>query len=88
MDAELVPRRMSGKGRPCGGCWPTRDFETPSRVYFGDDLSDEAAFAAVRDGVAIVVGSKGPTQAHYAIPERARLTTALQTLLAALPESA
>jgi trehalose-6-phosphatase len=31
----------------------------------GDDLSDEAAFAALPDGVGIRVGGAGPTRARY-----------------------
>ena len=46
-------------------------------MYFGNDLSDEPAFAAIRDGLAVIVGSTGPTHAHYAIARQERLADTL-----------
>lgn len=33
--------------------------------YFGDDCSDEPAFAAARRGVAVIVGNRSPTRARF-----------------------
>lgn len=33
-------------------------------IYFGDDLSDEAAFAAVHRGKSILAGKRRPTEAR------------------------
>lgn len=34
-------------------------------LYFGDDYSDEPAFAAARRGVAVIVGNRSPTRARF-----------------------
>ena len=83
-DAEFVPRAVAGKGAAVQRVLAGPRLRGALPLYFGDDLSDEPAFAAVRGGIAVMVGSNGPTQAHYVIPERARLTAALRSLVAAL----
>ncbi len=84
-DAELVPRTVDGKGAAVRRLLAGPRLHGALPLYFGDDLSDEPAFAAVRNGIGVMVGSTGPTRAHYAIPERARLTAALRNFEAALP---
>jgi trehalose 6-phosphate phosphatase len=84
-DAEFVPRSVAGKGAAVRRLLAEPPLRNALPVYFGDDLSDEPAFAAVCEGIAVMVGSTGPTHAHYAIPQRARLTAALRTLMDALP---
>ena len=84
-DAEFVPRGVTGKGAAVRRVLAAPPLRDALPLYFGDDLSDEPAFAAVCEGIAVMVGSTGPTRAHYAIPQRARLTAALRNLVAALP---
>jgi trehalose-phosphatase len=84
-DAELVPRTVVGKGAAVRRLLAGPRLHDALPLYFGDDLSDEPAFAAVRNGIGVMVGSTGPTRARYAIPQRARLTAALRNLEAALP---
>ena len=84
-DAEFVPRFVTGKGAAVRRLLAAPPLRNALPLYFGDDLSDESAFAAVCEGIAVMVGSSGPTRAHYAIPRRARLAAALQTLRSALP---
>jgi trehalose-phosphatase len=61
---EVLPREVEGKGaavlellRGMKG--------RPLPIYAGDDTTDEAAFAALPDGVTIRVGKPRPTRARY-----------------------
>jgi trehalose 6-phosphate phosphatase len=83
-DIEIVPRSIPDKGAsvreflakpPLRGAFP---------IYFGDDLSDEPAFAAVRKGVSVLVGGKHPTCAQYHLRGPGEVVTALTKLEAAL----
>jgi trehalose 6-phosphate phosphatase len=46
-------------------------------VFAGDDITDEAGFAAVnaRDGLSVLVGDRQPSCAHYALPDPAAVRT-------------
>jgi trehalose 6-phosphate phosphatase len=83
-DAEIVPRCISGKGIA------VQQFlarQTPCPVlpfYFGDDISDEPAFEAVRKGISIRVGAARPTRAQYSIRSPAAVATVLAKLESAL----
>ncbi|ELY37247.1 trehalose-phosphatase [Halalkalicoccus jeotgali] len=48
-------------------------------IYIGDDTTDESAFRAVEDGLAIYVGS-GETAAHYRVPTQEGVTACLSAL--------
>jgi trehalose 6-phosphate phosphatase len=83
-DAEIVPRNILGKGIAV-----QRFLATPARrhvlpFYFGDDLSDEPAFEAVRKGISIRVGAPRPTRARYSIRGPAAVAAVLTKLEAAL----
>ena len=84
-DAELVPRAVGDKGEAVRRVLARARLRRALPVYFGNDLSDESAFAAVSHGLAVIVGSVGPTRAHYAIPRRAGLLPTIRRLEAALP---
>jgi alpha,alpha-trehalase len=53
-------------------------------LFFGDDRTDEDAFAAIADrGIGVFVGTPGwETAAHYGLTDTAAVTTFLQRLLA------
>lgn len=57
------------KGRVVTRLMPTMPFAGRRPVYLGDDLADEAAFLATRQlgGMPIVVGSRRPTNALFAL---------------------
>jgi trehalose-phosphatase len=38
-------------------------------IYMGDDVTDEDAFAAIREGITIKVGGSGETGAQYTLPD-------------------
>jgi trehalose 6-phosphate phosphatase len=81
---EIAPRGLSNKGMAV-----RRELaRIPGRVlpvYVGDDLSDEAAFAAIsRRGVGIRVGGAGPTRAHYRLDSSQQVHRFLEKLEAEL----
>ena len=77
---EIAPRGLSDKGTAV-----RRELaRLPERVlpvYVGDDLSDEAAFAAMSQrGVGIRVGRSGPTRAHYRLESSQQVHRFLEKL--------
>ena len=61
---EILPRTLADKGAAVRrelAALPAAAIP----VYLGDDMSDEAAFAAVRHGVSVRVGRRGATRARY-----------------------
>jgi trehalose 6-phosphate phosphatase len=83
-DAEIAPRRIHGKGDAVRRFLARRTRSKILPIYFGDDFSDESAFAAARHGIAILVGPERPTWAHYRVccvdevaPTLAKLEAAL-----------
>jgi trehalose 6-phosphate phosphatase len=83
-DIEVVPNSIRDKGAAVSDLlakpFMSRDFP----VFFGDDLSDESAFRAVRKGVSVLVGKPRPTNAQYHLRGPAEVTMALARLEAAL----
>ena len=53
-------------------------------IYFGDDLSDESAFVAVRKGLSILVGRKRATHARFYLRGPEEVTIALERIEALL----
>jgi trehalose 6-phosphate phosphatase len=66
-------------------CEPPFRGHTP--VFLGDDLTDEAGFAAVAElgGYAVIVGPRRPTRAAYALADVAGVHAWLRSLLQAAP---
>jgi trehalose 6-phosphate phosphatase len=83
-DVEILPRSMPGKGVAVRRFLAQPAFRRSFPVYFGDDLSDESGFMAVRRGVSVRVGKRRSTRARYAVRTPAEVATALAKLEAAL----
>jgi len=49
-------------------------------IYFGDDFSDEPAFAAARKGISILVGRRRKTQAQFSLRGPAEVAMALSRM--------
>ncbi len=49
-------------------------------IYFGDDLSDEPAFAAAGKGVSVLVGKRRVTLAKFFLRGPAEVTAALSKM--------
>lgn len=56
------------------------DYEGWLPVYIGDDTTDESAFRAVAEGLAIYVG-EGETAAHYRIPRQQAVAACLSAFV-------
>jgi trehalose 6-phosphate phosphatase len=84
LDSEFVPRFVAGKGVTLTRLLSRPELTDALPMYFGNDASDEPAFAAMRDGLSVIVGSSGPTHAHYAIPHQRALVDTLVRLEALL----
>jgi trehalose 6-phosphate phosphatase len=69
MVLEIYPRVDWHKGRAVK--WIARQVLSPGAllIYIGDDVTDEDAFAAIRDGITIRVGGLSGTAAQYALPD-------------------
>jgi len=82
---EIKPRNID-KGRALRAFMAEAPFAGRVPVYCGDDVTDEAGFAAVNEmgGVSIRVGSPAPTQAVFACPSVGALRTWLEELETAL----
>lgn len=66
MVLEVRPRVNWHKGEALKWLW-NRMNATPNTIgiYLGDDATDEDAFAALPDGVTVLVGSPRPSEARY-----------------------
>ncbi len=83
-DAEIVPHCISGKGIAVKQFLATPALHRALPIYFGDDLSDEPAFEAVRKGISIRVGAARPTRARYSIRGPAEVAAVLTRVETAL----
>jgi trehalose-phosphatase len=83
-DLEIVPLCVPDKGAALRQSLAGK-FRHALPVYFGDDFSDEPAFAAAREGVSVLVGNRRPTHAQFRLrnpDEVAAALTRLETTLA------
>jgi trehalose 6-phosphate phosphatase len=83
-DVEVLPRSMPGKGIAVRQFLAQPAFRRSFPIYFGDDLSDESGFVAVRRGFSVLVGKRSPTRARYSVHTPAEVATALTKLEAAV----
>jgi trehalose 6-phosphate phosphatase len=83
-DMEIVPLSIPGKGAAVREFLAKPAFRGALPLYFGDDLSDEPAFVAVRNGISIVVGRKHATNAQFHLRSPAEVGSTLSKLEAAL----
>jgi trehalose 6-phosphate phosphatase len=76
---EIVPREVQGKGVA------VRDYMRRLRarglaIYLGDDLADEPAFQALRQGITVRVGPPSPTNAHFRLENPVEVNAFLERL--------
>jgi trehalose 6-phosphate phosphatase len=79
-DIEIVPRSIPDKGAAVREFLAKPAMRGAFPIYFGDDLSDEPAFEAVRKGVSVLVGGKHATQAQFTVRSPAEVGAALARL--------
>ncbi len=85
-DVEILPRSIQGKGAAVRRLLATPKLRGAFPFYYGDDLSDESGFVAVRRGVSVHVGKGRMTRARYVVRTPAEAALALSKLEAVLSE--
>jgi trehalose-phosphatase len=79
-DMEVAPVLIGDKGVAVRKVLAERGKRRALPVYFGDDLSDEPAFAAAQKGISILVGTRRATRAKYFLRGPAEVTAALSKM--------
>ena len=83
-DMEVMPRRFPDKGAAVRELLAKPAYRGAVPFFFGDDLSDEPAFAAVRRGVSVSVGKSRKTRAQFRLRGPVEVAAALTRLEEAL----
>jgi trehalose 6-phosphate phosphatase len=86
-DVEILPRSIPGKGTAVRRFLAQVGFRHAFPLYFGDDLSDESGFVAVRRGASVHVGKGRATRARYSLRDPLEVAAALVKLEAALSDN-
>jgi len=83
-DMEVAPSHMPDKGAAVRELLGQPGQRGALPFFFGDDLSDEPAFAAVRDGVSVLVGKPRSTRATFRLRNPDEVAIALHKIKEAL----
>ena len=76
-DIEIVPASIGDKGEAVRKILGEPRLAGALPLYFGDDMSDEPAFMAARNGITILVGNRRATRAHFFLSGPAEVAAAL-----------
>lgn len=79
-DLEVAPLTIGDKGAAVRKFLGEPAMRGALPIYFGDDLSDEPAFAAARKGISILVGNRRSTRAQFSLRGPAEVTEALSRM--------
>jgi trehalose 6-phosphate phosphatase len=79
-DVEVAPLSIGDKGAAVRKILGEPAMRGALPIYFGDDLSDEPAFAATRKGISILVGNRRATRAQFSLRGPAEVTAALSRM--------
>ncbi|HSZ19479.1 MAG TPA: trehalose-phosphatase [Candidatus Acidoferrum sp.] len=79
-DVEVAPLSIGDKGAAVRKFLGEPAMRGALPIYFGDDLSDEPAFAAARKGIPILVGNRRATRAQFSLRGPAEVTEALSRM--------
>lgn len=79
-DVEVAPISIGNKGVAVKNILGKLGKRSALAIYFGDDLSDEPAFAAAAKGVSILVGRRRATRAQFFLRGPAEVTVALSRM--------
>jgi trehalose 6-phosphate phosphatase len=79
-DVEVAPVSIGDKGVAVRKFLGEPAMRGALPIYFGDDLSDEPAFAAARKGISILVGKRRMTRARFSLRGPAEVAAALSRM--------
>ncbi len=79
-DVEVAPVAIGDKGLAVRKFLDQPSMRGALPIYFGDDFSDEPAFAAARKGISILVGKRRATRAKFCLRGPAEVTLALSRI--------
>jgi trehalose-phosphatase len=79
-DVEVAPLSIGDKGAAVRKFLGEPAMRGVQPIYFGDDYSDEPAFAAVGKGISVLVGARRATQAQFSLRGPAEVTAALSKM--------
>lgn len=79
-DIEVAPISIGDKGEAVRKLLGQPELRGALPIYFGDDLSDEPAFAATRNGIPVLVGRRRSTRAKFSLRGPAEVTAALSKM--------
>ena len=76
-DVEVAPMAIGDKGMAVRKVLEEPAMRGALPIYFGDDISDETAFAAARNGIPVLVGKRRTTRARFSLRGPAEVAEAL-----------
>jgi trehalose-phosphatase len=79
-DVEVAPVSIGDKGMAVRKLLDSPDLRGALPIYFGDDFSDEPAFAAAHGGISVLVGKRRATRAQYCLRGPVEVTEALSRM--------
>ncbi len=79
-DVEVAPVSIGDKGVAVRKFLDEPAMRGALPIYFGDDFSDEPAFAALRKGISILVGKRRATRAQFSLRGPAEVAEALSRI--------
>jgi trehalose 6-phosphate phosphatase len=79
-DVEVAPISIGDKGVAVRKFLDEPGMRGALPIYFGDDFSDEPAFAAARKGISILVGKRRTTRAQFCLRGPAEVAAALSKM--------
>ena len=79
-DVEVAPVTIGDKGLAVRKFLDDPAMRGALPIYFGDDFSDEPAFAAARKGISILVGRRRATRAQFSLRGPAEVAMALSRM--------
>jgi trehalose 6-phosphate phosphatase len=79
-DVEVAPVSIGDKGVAVRKLLDSPDVRGALPIYFGDDFSDEPAFAAAAEGISVLVGKRRATRAQYSLRGPVEVAEALSRM--------
>lgn len=79
-DSEVIPKTLPGKGVAVQMQMAHGNQRGRLGFYFGDDISDESAFSALRSGITVLTGKRRSTRARFYLRSPLEVTRFLERM--------